>query len=200
MGLELKKNDAAVEAVEIVAIIDQSGSMGAVRDDAIGGFNTFLEDQQAQGGNANLTLVLFDDRYLVPVEDTPVQQVQPLTRETYAPLGWTAMNDAIGRALTKLEAKNPSKAIICILTDGEENASKEYTRTQVKAKIEAAKERGWEVVFLAANIDAFAAGGLLGVARGSTMSFNATSDGLHEGFACMSASVSLYRSTGKSDE
>lgn len=190
----MKKNDAAVEAVEIVAIIDQSGSMGAVRDDAIGGFNTFLADQQAQGGNANLTLVLFDDRYLVPIEDTPVQNVPPLTQATYAPLGWTAMNDAIGRALTKLEEKNPAKAIICILTDGAENASKEYTAAQIKAKITAAEERGWQVVFLAANIDAFAAGGLLGVARGNTVSFNATSDGLHEAFACMSASASSYRS------
>lgn len=182
------------ELVEIVSIIDQSGSMGIVRDDAIGGFNRFLADQQELGGNANLTLVLFDDRYLVPVEDVPVKQVQPLTRETYAPLGWTAMNDAIGRALTKLESKNPRKAIITILTDGAENSSKEYTSAQIKQKIKAAEARGWQVIFLAANIDAFATGGSLGIATGNTRGFVASREGVHEAFACMSMRASSYRS------
>lgn len=181
--------------MEIVAIVDVSGSMDRVRDDAIGGYNSFLEGQQDQGGNANLTLVLFDDRYMVPVKSTPVQEVQPLTRETYRPLGWTAMNDAIGRALTELEAKNPEKAIITILTDGAENASKEFTAAQVKEKIKAAEDRGWEVIFLAANIDAFAAGGSLGISGSNTVAFAANSAGLHEAFACMSVRASSYRST-----
>lgn len=186
----MKSNDV----VEIVAIVDQSGSMSRVRDDAIGGFNRFLADQKAQGGNARLTLVLFDDRYLVPIKSTLIQDVQPLDSATYVPLGWTAMNDAIGRALTELEAKNPQKAIITILTDGDENASKEYTSVQIKEKIKAAEVRGWEVIFLAANIDAFKAGGALGISGANTMEFIANSQGLHDAFASMSARASSYRS------
>jgi hypothetical protein len=182
------------EVVEILAIVDQSGSMDIVRDDAIGGFNTFLADQKAQGGNANLTLVLFDDRYLVPIKDTPIQEVQPLDRDTYRPLGWTAMNDAIGKALTTLEAKNPTRAIITILTDGAENASKEFSSAQVKAKIQAAEDRGWKVVFLAANIDAFAAGGSLGIKASSTLSFSADAHGVASAFSSVSSLVTNYRS------
>lgn len=185
----MKTNDV----VEIVAIIDQSGSMGRVRDDAIGGFNNFLANQQALGDNARLTLVLFDDNYVVPVENTPIRDVKPLDNATYNPLGWTAMNDAIGRALTSLEAKNPAKAIITILTDGLENASTEYTAAQVKEKIKAAEDRGWEVIFLAANIDAFAAGGSLGISRGNTFEFTASAQGLHDAFASMSLCASSYR-------
>ena len=92
----MKSND---EVVEILTIVDMSGSMDIVRDDTIGGVNTLLADQKALGGNANLTLVLFDDRYLVPIKDVPIQDVQPLDRDTYRPMGWTAMNDAIGKAL-----------------------------------------------------------------------------------------------------
>ncbi|MNI61596.1 hypothetical protein D3C73_1168760 [compost metagenome] len=168
--------------------------MARVRDDAIGGFNTFLKNQQALGGNARLTLVLFDDRYLVPVENTPILEVPLLDEETYAPLGWTAMNDAIGRALTSLEAKNPAKAIITILTDGAENASKEYTAAQVKEKIKAAEDRGWEVIFLAANIDAFTAGTTLGISACNTLQFSANASGFHDAFACMDVRASSYRS------
>jgi uncharacterized protein with von Willebrand factor type A (vWA) domain len=182
------------DVIEILAIVDQSGSMDIVRNDAIGGFNTFLADQQDQGDNARLTLVLFDDRYQVPIKDVPIQQVQELTRDTYRPLGWTAMNDAIGKALTELEAKNPKKAIITILTDGAENASREFTSAQIKSKIEAAQERGWEVIFLAANIDAFTTGGSLGIAGSNTVAFAASSEGVHEAFACMSVRASAYRS------
>lgn len=184
----------ADEPVEIVAIIDQSGSMGSVRDDAIGGFNTFLEEQQALEGEANLTLVLFDDRYEVPVQDTPVRDVEQLTRATYAPLGWTAMNDAIGKALTQLEAKDPKRAIICILTDGEENASKEYSRAQVKAKIEAAEARGWKVIFLAANMDVQAAARSMGVSSLNATAFTADARGITSAIGCLSSTVSSYRS------
>lgn len=189
--MNMKQNDSVVE---IVSIVDQSGSMELIRNDAIGGFNSFLEQQKALGGNANLTLVLFDDRYEVPVNGVALQDVAPLTRETFVPRGWTALYDAIGRALVELETKNPAKAIIQIITDGAENGSKEYTRDQIKAKIKAAEDRGWEVIFLAANIDAFAAGGGLGIAGSNTYAFAANAQGVHDAFASMSLRSSAYRS------
>lgn len=182
------------DTVEILAIIDRSGSMGHLRHDAIGGFNTFLAEQQKLDGNANLTLVLFDHEYLVQVPGLPVAEVEPLTVDTYVPRGGTAMNDAIGRALAELEEKNPDRAIITILTDGEENASVEYTSELVKAKIKAAEERGWQVVFLAANIDAFQAGGQLGVSLSNTRGFAATTSGLASALNTITSLVSSYRS------
>lgn len=180
--------------VEIVSIIDQSGSMESIRDDAIGGYNTFLGQQQELGGHASHTLVLFDHRYQVPVDGVDIKEVPRLTRQTFMPYGNTALYDAIGRALVDLEAKNPEKAIIQIITDGAENCSKEFTQAVVKEKIKAAEARGWEVIFMAANIDAFAAGGGLGISGSNTYAFAANAQGVHEAFASMSMRSTGYRS------
>ena len=85
---------------DIVCVIDRSGSMDSIRTDAIGGFNAFLKDQQAEPGEARLTLVLFDHEYLIPYENVPLPDVPPLDGTTYVPRGRTALNDAVGRAIT----------------------------------------------------------------------------------------------------
>lgn len=179
--------------VEIVAILDRSGSMGMLVEDAIGGFNTFLKEQQALPGEALMTLVLFDTQYEVLYSTTPIKGVPELTRQTYLPAGMTAMNDAIGRALVALEARSPEKAVVCILTDGLENASREFDTAQVKAKIEAAQKRGWEVVYLAANQDAFATGASYGINPAATSNFVASGAGVRTATATLSAEVTRYR-------
>lgn len=182
------------DVVEIVAIIDRSGSMESIRGDVIGGYNAFLAQQKALPGEAVLTLVQFDDKYEVHVDRVPVQEVPDLNVFTFVPRGMTAANDAIGRALNTLEARNPAKAVILIVTDGMENASKEFTNEQIKEKITAAEERGWDVNFLAANIDAFAAGGAYGVKMDKTFAFAANAAGVHNAFATMNLRASSYRS------
>lgn len=184
------KEDAPVE---ILVIADRSGSMQSIQDDAIGGFNSFLKEQQELEGKANLTLVLFDDKYEVPVKSVDIDKVKPLTSETFVPRGMTAMNDAIGKALSELSEINPEKAVICIITDGAENSSKEFSGQQVKEKIKAAEEKGWQVVFLAANIDAFSAGGSLGISAKTTFNFAADAVGIQSAYATMSASTRAYR-------
>lgn len=179
--------------VEIFVIADRSGSMESIRDDAIGGFNSFLEEQQKLDGKANLTLVLFDDKYEVPVKSVDIQKVKPLTRETFVPRGMTAMNDAIGKAIAELSEIAPEKAVVCIITDGAENSSKEFTNQQVKDKIKEIEAKGWQVVFLAANIDAFSAGGSLGINSATTFGFAANAQGVHNAYATMSASTRAYR-------
>lgn len=179
--------------VEIVVIADRSGSMATIADDAIGGFNTFLKEQQGVDGEANLTLVLFDDQYEVPVKQQPIREVKPLTNATYVPRGTTAMNDAICRAINDLNAVNPAKAIVCILTDGYENASREHSAADVKSRIQAAEARGWQVVYLAANQDAFAVGATLGVLKGNTQNIAATPDGIRTAYMSMSTRASSYR-------
>lgn len=186
----MSKNKAPVE---IVAILDRSGSMGSIRDDAIGGFNTFLTEQQRVKGAANLTVILFDDRYEVLADAVPIKDAKPLTTQTFVPRGSTAMNDAIGRAIAALEAKSPAKAIICILTDGQENASREFTAAQVKEKITAAEQRGWRVVYLAANQDAFAVGAKLGINAQHTQNYDPTGVGVRGVLRSLSLNTSEYR-------
>lgn len=182
------------EAVEIVVIMDRSGSMSSVRDEAIGGFNNFLANQQSLPGAANLTVVQFDDQYEVPVDGVKLKDVKPFTKEDFIPRGMTAMNDAIGKALTTLFEKNPAKAIVCILTDGQENASKEYTYTQIKDPIKQAEDKDYEIVFLASGIDAQQTSTNLGMTRGVVMQAASNSEGELSKYTMMCSASTAYRS------
>lgn len=182
------------EAVEIVVIMDRSGSMSSVRDEAIGGFNNFLANQQALPGAANLTVVQFDDQYEVPVDGVKLKDVKPFTKEDFIPRGMTAMNDAIGRALTKLLTKNPKKAIICVITDGEENSSKEFSYAKVKELVNEAESKGWEIVFLASGIDVKKKACELGILRGTVIGTTSDAVGEISKYMALNASTTLYRS------
>lgn len=178
------------DAVEILVIADRSGSMAGIEDDAVGGFNTFLKEQKSVEGAANLTLVLFDDQYEIKLDSVPLTEVREL--DSLGPRGMTAMNDAIGRSLARLFERNPKKAIICVITDGMENASREYDNAKIKEMIQKAEnDKGWQVVYLAANQDAFEEG----ASRGITKSFNydATGLGVRSAYNDMSATATSYR-------
>lgn len=188
--MKLKKQ----EPVEIVAILDRSGSMSSIKDDAIGGFNTFLEAQKKDPSPANISVVLFDDKYELLYDDVPLSMAKPLTDKTYVPRGMTALNDAIGRTLTRLFEDNPKRAILCILTDGFENSSQEFTSPQVKELITRAQNRDWQVVYLAANQDAFAVGNQqYGISLNTISNFDATAAGTKAAYRGLVASVSNYR-------
>lgn len=183
---------------EIIAIIDRSGSMESIRADAIGGFNAFLAEQKAHPGIARMTTVLFDDQYEKLYEGKPIGVTEPLTKETFVPRGITALNDAIGRTLSeqraRIEKENwANKVIVCILTDGHENASREFSALTIKNQIEEAKKRDWHFVFLAANQDAFATGAKYGFDSNTTFNFVATGAGTREAYGLMSASVGSIR-------
>lgn len=182
--------------VEIVAIVDRSGSMGAIRDDAIGGFNTFLEQQKQLPGEAILSLVLFDHVYTVPVDAAPLATVEPLTTATFVPRGTTALYDAIGRALTALLARSPERAVVVILTDGAENDSKEFNLARSRELISQAQDKGYQVLYLAANQDAFEVGGQLNVMRSATMNFDHTGAGVRSAMSAATASATNYRAGG----
>lgn len=150
---------------EIVCVLDRSGSMASLTNDAIGGFNSFLDEQKKLPGDARLSLILFDHEYIVQADNAPIQQVEPLTAQTYVPRGSTALLDAIGRAITNVgerltktsERDRPSKVIVVILTDGEENASHEYTKQRIADMIKHQQEQyNWRFVYLGVAVDAFA--------------------------------------------
>lgn len=199
------------DLTEIIMVVDRSGSMASVRDDAIGGFNTFLEDQKKQPGDALLTLVLFNDGYEVVHDGVPIASVSPLTTETYVPAGMTALLDAIGKAVNQTgvrlaaidEADRPSKVIVVILTDGQENSSREFSKSAIADILTHQKEKySWEVIFLSSDMNAISdatTGPNAYIARGRHMKFAASSTGTRRAYGSLSKAVSSYRSGGGAD-
>ena len=194
------------DAAEIAVVLDRSGSMDIIRTDAIGGFNRFLEDQKQVEGEAHLTLVLFDHEYEVVHDRVALADVPELTEQTYQPRGTTALDDAIGRTVETLgkqletlpEDERPDKVLVVILTDGIENASTDYNTPKIKEILKRQQETyGWKVEYLAANVDAFAEGGMRGTTQANTHAFAATGQGVREAYAGASERAASYRTTGK---
>ena len=191
------------DLTEIICIIDRSGSMHQIRDDAIGGFNAFLEGQQKHPGRARFTLVLFNHTYERIHDGLDLQEATPLDETTYVPQGNTALLDAVGRTIDSVgnrlaetpEAERPGTVIVAILTDGLENASSDYTRDRVAEMIKHQQEKyGWQFVFLAANQDAFQAAKKLNIQAADAMAFAATKSGIREAYQNLTADVSSRRS------
>ena len=183
------------ESTEIVCIIDKSGSMCYIRDDTIGSFNTFLADQKDVPGEATLSVILFDDTHTILYDGVDIQDVEPLTTQTYIPGGSTALLDAIGTALTNVRGRGSKDALFVILTDGQENASREYTKDTINTMIAEDQEAGHKFLFLAANQDAIQAGGSLGIQPDDTISFSATSAGVSGVICELSRRTASYRGT-----
>ena len=165
---------------EIVYILDESGSMGSVKDDTIGGFNEFVEQQKEIEGDAIFTLIKFSDYYKVIEQGTLLESVKPLNKETYSPSYSTALLDAVGKTINEVgnrhdtldEDEKPSKTLFVIVTDGHENSSEEYLEEGIIAKMVKNKrdKSGWEFLFLGADIDAWGSGRNLGFSRGQSIS------------------------------
>jgi len=194
------------EATEIVVVMDKSGSMAPRVNDAIGGFNQFLKDQQAEPGEANLTLIQFDTTYNVCYSGKPIKAVEPLDSKTYVPGGGTALNDALARGIIETgkrlsdmpEADRPNKVICVVITDGEENSSREHTKEQVQEMVKHQEEKyDWAFLYLGANVDAFHAAQQLGIKGQMAVAFVANAIGTRSAYVASSEAVSSYRSGGK---
>lgn len=194
---------------EIICIIDRSGSMGAITSDAIGGFNSFLSNTKKHDKNGLFTLILFDHEYDIIHHSRPLEEIEPLNDQTYQPRGTTALHDAVGITLTKALASfkgkdasvKPSGVTVAILTDGLENASKQFDSKQVAALIDEAREQhGWEFVFLAANQDAVLAASELHIPAADAVNFDASKEGVHLAMHDMSAFVSERRKFQKGQQ
>lgn len=173
---------------EIAFVLDRSDSMQSCGEAAIACFNSFLQGQQELEGLAKLTLVLFDDEYLVPIDGLPVAEILPLTNENYVPRGSTALLDAIGHTIDDLGARlaampeenRPGRVVVAILTDGEENSSQTYTWRQIAGVIkEQTEQYRWTFLFLGANQDAIATAAQMNIAAANAASCVADAAGLH---------------------
>jgi hypothetical protein len=192
----------------IAVILDRTGSMESIRDDTIGGFNAFLRQQQAEPGKATLTLVQFDsqDPYEVIHRFQPIGDVPALTHATYVPRASTPLLDALGRGINDLEkslaelkeADRPAKVIVAVVTDGQENASREFRKDQVEKMVKEKTCRdGWQFVFLSADLAAIADAMAVGIQAGSALLYEKTGRGTAGAWACYSEEASAYRSGRK---
>lgn len=195
---------------EIAYVLDRSGSMLALQQEAIDSFNQFVQTQREVPGQSRLTLVLFDNEYLVPHETIPLEKVPELTADTYVPRGSTALLDAIGRTIndtnsyiTKLPPdQRPAMVIIAIFTDGLENSSRHYTAQHIADLIQLYRtEKNWQFIFLAANQDAVATGAAMNIARESSGGLEFHARGLHVATSALNRKVRALRkqSSGNMD-
>ncbi len=171
---------------ELVFILDRSGSMGGLESDTIGGFNSMLAKQKTEEGEANVTTVLFDDQVEIIHDRFPIAAVKPLTDEDYFVRGSTALLDAVGSTVKKIENVQKrlpkdlqaEKVIFVITTDGQENSSSEYTVKMVKKMIAAHQEQGWQFIFMGANMDAVSEAEKLGISGKHAVSYRNDADGV----------------------
>lgn len=189
---------------EIIFILDQSGSMYHLTSDTIGGYNSYIEDQKKEPGEAYLTTVLFDDRYILLHDHLNLRDVPPLTNNEYRPSGCTALMDAIGRTIDNVgkrlaetpEEERPSHVIFVITTDGYENASSDYTRARVKEMIEHQQSKySWQFLFLGAGIDAYQEAASIGIGGIHTMSVTNDSVGTRNMYQSVTYASNAIRSS-----
>ena len=169
--------------VNVVFILDRSGSMRNSCEDTIGGYNSYLERERKN--NSLITTVLFDDEYEILHYRKPVKEVNDLTESEYFVRGCTALYDAIGKTITKLEHDvKDEKVLFIITTDGLENASKEYHKKEIASLIKSHKD--WEFIYLGADIDSYAEGESIGISRDRISNFKKSKEGIREVFKSVS--------------
>jgi len=194
-----KTND---QLTEIVFILDRSGSMHGLEKDTIGGFNSMLDKQKKLDGQAYVSTVLFDDESKVIHDRKAIRDIAPMTDRDYSVGGCTALLDAVGGAIHHIgnvhkyasTEDRPQKTLFVIITDGEENASREYTYEKVKHMITRQQEKyGWEFMFLGANIDAAKEAARYGIREEMAANYICDERGTALNYSAVGAALSSMR-------
>ncbi len=182
----------------LTLVIDRSGSMASIKEDMEGGIKTLIEEQAREDGECLVTLAQFDDAYEVVADGVPAAEMVPYR---LVPRSRTALLDAIGRTISMVHSRiedmsppdRPTNVIFAVITDGLENASKEWTRLQVMDSVKARTAEGWHFTFLGADQDAVQEGRGLGVDSGASLTFDKSADGVTGAMRSASASYSRLR-------
>ena len=189
---------------ELVFILDRSGSMSGLEKDTIGGFNSMLEKQRKEPGDAVVSTVLFDNETEVIHDRVVIADVPNLTDKEYFVRGCTALLDAVGCAIHHIgnvhkyarKEDVPEKTLFIITTDGMENASHHYTYDKVRHMIERQKERcGWEFLFLGANIDAAAEAKRFGIDESMAANYHCDEVGTVLNYEVISEAITSVRTS-----
>jgi len=198
--------DVSNEKTHIICILDRSGSMSSIMQDSIGGFNTFLEQQKELPDDATITVALFDDRYELLYDNVDIKKAKELTSKEWFPRGTTALYDAIGKTInsekarfTKMGDDKPTKVLVCVVTDGHENASTEYKINNIKDLIKDCEKQDWNFIYLAANQDAFDVGTSFGISGANTFTYTNDTMGVMNMSATLNDATTSYRSISSTD-
>lgn len=187
---------------ELVFILDKSGSMSGLEKDTIGGFNSMIADQKKEEGEVIISTVLFDTYAEVLHDRKDIRKVNKLTDKDYRPGGSTALLDALGNAISHIESvqmdmpedERPSKTLFVITTDGQENSSREYTYANIKKMVRKMhQKKGWEFLFLGANMDAIEAAADIGIKADRAVRYECDSVGTALNYSVLSKAVGKYR-------
>lgn len=193
-----------MDLTELVVILDASGSMAAMRDDVMGGFNQLIEDQKKDEGDCVVTLVLFSSfgKQRTIIDRKPLNEVPVLTDDTYKIGGWTALYDAMGDVIDAVGVRlaatpmgdRPGKVIVAVVTDGKENSSREYSSAQVCQKVTQQQDiYNWEFIFTGANQDSIFEAKKLGIKGSMAATYKHTRRGTRKTFAGISCATSALR-------
>lgn len=192
------------DLTELLMILDMSGSMHSLRDDTIGGYNSLIEEQKKEEGSAVVTTVLFNDGYTIVHDRVDINDVKPMTGAEYVPQGTTAMLDAVGKAITSVgqklaampEEQRPSKVMVTIITDGYENASREYTWDIIKSMIKEQREKySWIFTFIGADIDTMSVSDSLGIDSRLSKSYTKSAAGSNSVYMSVSKAMKRVRAS-----
>ncbi len=195
---KMKKN-----LTEMVFILDMSGSMSGLENDTIGGFNSMIEKQKKEEGEAYVTTIVFSNDSKTIHDRVPVEKIGKMTDRDYRPGGCTALIDAIGDAVRHVENIHkyareedvPEKTVFVITTDGEENASRKYTAKEIKKMVKTKKEKnGWEFLFLGANIDAVETAAIYGIDEERAVTFRCDAQGTRLNYETVGNTIASMRS------
>ena len=174
--------------MDVVFILDRSGSMRETEKDIIGGYNGYINDFKSK--NAKITTVLFDDKYEMITKRQNVNEVPELTEKQYYVRGCTALLDAIGKSIKFMEKEKTEKVMFIITTDGYENASHKYNKEQIKEMIQGHKE--WEFMYIGADIDSYSEGQSIGISSSNISNYKKDGKGISKLFKAMFVASDVF--------
>ena len=197
---KMKKN-----LTELVFILDRSGSMGGKEDDVIGSFNSTLNEHKKE--NVLVTTVLFNDNMETVHDRVDIKEIKDMTRDDFVVSGCTALIDALGSTIVHIKDIHkyarkedvPNRTLFAIMTDGLENASHKYSSDEVKKMVEAQKEKGWDFLYLAANIDAVETAKQYGISEDMAINYHNDRKGIRNASKAVGNVMNIYASLEDSE-
>ncbi|WP_405306496.1 vWA domain-containing protein [Methanobrevibacter sp.] len=190
------KEVPSTENLDLIFVMDRSGSMSGSESDTIGGFNSFIQREKEKGFNTRVTTVLFDDQYEVLYKRKSIDEVAELTENEYWVRGCTALLDAIGKTINTLDKEIDNKVLFIIMTDGLENSSREFSKEKIRNLI---SNHNWEFIYIGADIDSYSEAGNIGIKKTHTANYRKSREGFDDVYCSVSDAADHMRLNRKLD-